>query len=58
MRAVDCPCGEYLEGSNDAELLDAATRHATEEHEGQYSEADLRVLISTSAYDAGRSEQP
>ena len=54
MRAVDCPCGEYLEGSNDAELLESAKRHANEEHEGQYTEADLRILVNTSAYDAGR----
>ena len=56
MRAVDCPCGEYLEGRNDTELLEAAKRHATEEHEGQYSEADMRVLISTAAYDTGRPD--
>lgn len=58
MRAVECPCGEYLEGTNDTELLEAATRHANEEHEGQYSDADLRILISTAAYDSGRSDQP
>lgn len=54
MRAVECPCGEYLEGSNDTQLLESARRHADAEHEGQYSDADLRVLISTAAYDAGR----
>lgn len=54
MRAVDCPCGEYLEGSTDAELLESAKRHATEEHPGQYTDADLRILVSTAAYDAGR----
>ncbi len=56
MRAVDCPCGEFLEGTNDTELLESAKRHANEEHPGQYSEADLRILISTSAYDSGRSD--
>lgn len=56
MRAVDCPCGEYLEGRNDTELLDKAKQHANQEHEGTYSEVDLRVLIDTSAYDvAGES---
>ena len=51
MRAVDCPCGEYLEGRNETDLLDKAKQHANEEHEGEYSDADLRVLIDTSAYD-------
>ena len=56
MRAVDCPCGEYLEGRNDSQLLDEAKQHATSEHEGEYSDADLRILIDTSAYDvAGES---
>jgi hypothetical protein len=55
MRAVDCPKdGEYLEGSNDTELLEAAKRHNQEEHPDEYSEADLRILVNTAAYDAGR----
>jgi hypothetical protein len=37
-------------------LLDKAKQHANQEHEGTYSEVDLRVLIDTSAYDvAGES---
>lgn len=51
MRAVDCPCGEYLEGRNETDLFDKAKQHANEEHEGEYSDADLRILIDTSAYD-------
>jgi hypothetical protein len=51
MRAVDCPCGEHLEARNDAELTDAAREHASREHEGRYSDADLRVLVDTTAYD-------
>ena len=51
MRAVDCPCGEYLEGRNESDLLEKARQHANQEHEGEYSDADLRVLIDTSAYD-------
>lgn len=54
MRAVDCPCGEHLEARSDAELTDAARRHATSEHEGRYSDADLRVLVDTAAYDVER----
>lgn len=51
MRAVECPCGEYLEARNDAALLEAAKEHASEAHEGRYAEGELRVLIDTSAYD-------
>lgn len=58
MRAVECPCGEYLEARNDRELLEAAKRHAGDEHGDQYSEADLRVLVDTSAYDVGGDAVP
>jgi hypothetical protein len=51
MRAVDCPCGEHLEGRNDTQLLEAMKRHASDEHEGEYSDAQLRLLVDTSAYD-------
>ena len=53
MRAVECRCGEHLEGSTDAELLEAAKRHEAEDHEGQSSETDLKILVNTSAYDTG-----
>lgn len=52
MRAVECPCGEHLEGQNDTKLLEKVKQHANEEHEGKYSEVDLRLLVDTSAYDA------
>ena len=51
MRAVDCPCGEYLEGRNDSELLEKARQHADADHENEYSEADLKILVDTRAYD-------
>lgn len=57
MRAVDCPCGEHLESRSDTELIEAMKRHANEEHEGQYSDGDLRVLVDTTAYDSA-SENP
>ena len=53
MRAVECPCGEHLEARNDAELIQTATGHASEAHGDQYSEADIKLLVNTSAYDLG-----
>ena len=52
MRAVECPCGEHLEARNDTDLMQAAKRHADEDHQGEYSDADLRILVDTAAYDA------
>jgi hypothetical protein len=52
MRAVDCPCGEHLDADSDAALTEKLTEHANEEHPGRYEDAELRVLISTAAYNA------
>jgi len=52
MRAVECPCGEHFEAETDAGILESVKRHADEEHAGEYSETDLRLLVNTSAYDA------
>jgi hypothetical protein len=52
MRAVDCPCGEHLEARNDTDLMDSMKRHNGDEHDGKYSDADLRVLVDTTAYDS------
>ena len=53
MRAVDCPCGEHFEGTNDTQLMDQMKQHATDDHaEGEYSEADLRLIVNRDAYDA------
>jgi predicted small metal-binding protein len=53
MRAVECPCGEHLEARSDAELTEAVKQHAANEHPDTYSDADLRVLVDTTAYDTG-----
>jgi hypothetical protein len=52
MRAVDCPCGEHFEEDTDAKVLDAIKEHADEDHPGRYEDAELRLLVNTTAYDA------
>jgi hypothetical protein len=52
MRAVDCPCGEHVEADTDSRLVDAVKDHADEVHPDRYQESDLRILVSTTAYDA------
>jgi hypothetical protein len=58
VRAVDCPCGEHLEGRNDTDLLEQARTHAATDHpdDERYSEVRLRTLVNTAAYDAGRAD--
>ena len=51
MRAVECPCGEPLRARTDADLMQVAREHADKAHPDEYTDADLRMLIGTSAYD-------
>jgi hypothetical protein len=52
MRAVECPCGEHLEGQNDQTLFQEFRQHADTEHEGEYEDQQLRQIVTTTAYDA------
>jgi hypothetical protein len=52
MRAVECPCGEHLEGQNDQTLFQKFRQHADTEHEGEYEDWQLRQMVTTTAYDA------
>jgi hypothetical protein len=51
MRAVECPCGEHVEARNDEGLLEDMRRHADEQHPDQYSDAELKRILATGAYD-------
>jgi len=52
MRAVDCPCGEHVEADSDSRLIEAIKVHTDDAHPDRYEETDLRILVSTTAYDA------
>jgi predicted small metal-binding protein len=52
VRAIECPCGHHLEGSDDEDLLRQARRHVGREHPGmQRSDEQLRERIAADAYD-------
>ena len=53
MRAIDCPCGEHLLGTDDDDLLDHARAHVEGEHPGlERTDDQLRLRIVDDAYDA------
>jgi hypothetical protein len=52
MRAVECPCGEHLEGNNDETLVEEMRKHADEDHPGEYEDWQLRQMVTTTAYDS------
>ena len=52
MRAVECPCGEHLEGNNDETLVEEMRKHTDEDHPGEYEDWQLRQMVTTTAYDS------
>jgi predicted small metal-binding protein len=52
MRAIDCPCGDHLEGADDEDLVRMARQHIEEHHpDMDRSEEQLRNRIAAGAYD-------
>jgi hypothetical protein len=52
MRGFDCPCGEYVTGRNDAQLLEEMRQHTQEAHRDEdYPDSRLQSMIDESAYD-------
>jgi hypothetical protein len=55
MRAIDCPCGHHLEGSDDEELVRLAREHIAEhDPDMERSAEQLRERVAADAYDVER----
>jgi predicted small metal-binding protein len=53
MRAIDCPCGHRLEGTDDDELVRLAREHIDTDHpEMQRTDDQVRERVAADAYDA------
>lgn len=53
MRAIDCPCGHYLHGEDDEELLRLAREHVDRDHpEMDRTDEQIRQRVAADAYDA------
>jgi hypothetical protein len=51
MRAIECPCGHHLEGTDD-ELVRLAREHVDRDHpEMRRTDDELRQRIAADAYD-------
>src|SRR5215204_6520328 len=52
MRALDCDCGQHLEGANDQKLFDEAQKHMDRDHpEMRLSAEQIREIVAEKAYD-------
>ncbi len=51
-RALDCFCGEYLEGDDEKELLNWTQAHVERQHpDMQLTEEQVRKMVEEGAYD-------
>jgi hypothetical protein len=51
-RALDCFCGEYLEGDDNEELLNWARAHVERQHpDMQLTDEQIRQMVEEGAYD-------
>jgi len=52
MRAIDCPCGHQLQGTDDEELFRLARDHIDREHpEMERNDEQVRERVAADAYD-------
>jgi predicted small metal-binding protein len=52
MRAIECPCGHHLEGTDDEELFRLAREHVERDHpEMDRTDEQLRERVAAGAYD-------
>jgi predicted small metal-binding protein len=58
-RALDCFCGEYLEGDNDEELLNWARAHVQRQHSDmELTDEQVQGIVQEGAYDTqGKAQQ-
>jgi hypothetical protein len=57
MRAIDCPCGHYLEAEDDEGLVAAARGHVETHHpEIERTDEQLRERVAADAYDVVGAE--
>ena len=58
-RALDCFCGQYLEGDNDEELLNWTRAHVSRNHSGVgLGEEQIQQIVKEGAYDTqGKAQE-
>ncbi len=58
-RALDCFCGEYLEGDDDEELLNWTRAHVSREHSDvKLADEQIQQIVKEGAYDTpGKAQE-
>ena len=58
-RALDCFCGEYLEGDNDEELLNWTRAHVQRKHSNMnFTDEQIEQIVAEGGYDTqGKAQE-
>lgn len=57
MRAIECGCGEHIEGADAAALLRAIRAHVARDHpEVPLTDEQLHLLVAVDAYTMGAAD--
>jgi hypothetical protein len=58
-RALDCFCGEYLEGDNDEELLNWTRAHVQRKHSDMdFTDEQIQQIVAEGGYDTqGKAQE-
>ena len=58
-RALDCSCGEYLEGDNDEELLNWTRAHVQRKHSDMdLTDEQIEQVVAEGGYDTqGKAQE-
>ena len=58
-RALDCFCGEYLEGDNDEELLNWTRAHVQRKHSDMdFTDEQIQQVVAEGGYDTqGKAQE-
>jgi predicted small metal-binding protein len=58
MRAVDCWCGQLVQGEDEDELVRRLAEHVREAHADEHDEAAVRERVSERAYEPPTGDPP
>jgi predicted small metal-binding protein len=58
MRAVDCWCGQLIQGEDEEELARRLAEHVGEAHAGERDEAEIRERVTSRAYEPPTGDPP
>lgn len=58
MRAVDCWCGQMLQGGDDEELVRTLAMHDADAHGGEHGEEAARERVASRGYEPPTGDPP